>query len=164
MVVVGVLGGFQLGVAAGFADEYRAQTEAEDGVGQTEQEWCRAQTVAGGEVAGDHSGDGDRAVAGGLVESHRQAALAGADEVDLHDDGGRPGEALVDAEQHVGEDHPSPRRRPDQQQRNGDGDEPAGDQHGFAAEAVGPGAGEEVGGGLGDAEGDDDRSAGRCSR
>ena len=79
---------------------------------------------------------------------------AGPDQVDLHDDGGGPGQALVDAEQHVGGDDPSPGRGPDQQQRHGKADQPARDEDGFAAEAVGQGAGEVVGGGLGDAEGE----------
>ncbi len=42
----------------------------------------------------------------------------------------------------------------------GEADDPAGDEHGFAAEAVRQGAGEEVGGCLHDAEGDDERE--RC--
>ena len=107
-VVVVVVGGFQLGVAAGFADEHRAQAEGDQRIGQAEQERCGAQSVVGGEVAGQQRGERDRAVAGGFVETHGQAALAGSDEVDLHDDGGRPGQALIDAQQHVGRDHPSP--------------------------------------------------------
>ena len=70
---------------------------------------------------------------------------ARADQVDLHDHRGRPGQALVDAEQHVGRDHPAPGRRPDQQQRHRQADQPAGDQHGFAAVAVRQRAGGEVG-------------------
>ena len=52
------------------------------------------------------------------------------------------------------------RRRPDQQQRHGEADEPAGDEDGLAAVAVREGAGEEVGRGLGRAEGDDERERG----
>jgi hypothetical protein len=39
---------------------------------------------------------------------------------------------LVDAEKEVGEHDPSPRRRPDQQQRDGEADQPAGDEHRLA--------------------------------
>jgi hypothetical protein len=116
--------------------------------------------VFGRDPAGGERGDGDGAVAGGLVEAHGEAAACGADEVDLHDDGGRPGEPLVDAEQDVGEHHPAPRGRPHQQERDGDADEPAGDQHGLAAVPVREGAGEEVGGGLDDAERGDEREGG----
>ena len=87
---------------------------------------------------------GDRAVAGGLVEAHREAAPGRTDEVDLHDHRRRPGQALVDAEQHVRRDHPAPGRRPDEQERNRQADQPAGDQDRLAAEAVGEGAGGEV--------------------
>ena len=95
--VVVVVGGFQLGVTAGLADEHRAQAEGDQRVGQAEQEGRGPQTIVGGEVAGQDSGQRHGAVAGGFVESHGQAALPGADEVDLHDHGGRPGQALIDA-------------------------------------------------------------------
>ena len=65
-----------------------------------------------GDEAGRERGERDRAVAGGFVEAHREAAPGGADEVDLHDDRGRPGQSLVDAEQHVGEDDPAPSSAP----------------------------------------------------
>ena len=57
-------------------------------------------------------------------------------------------------------DDPAPRRRPDQQQRDREADEPAGDEDGLAAVAVRQGAGEEVGGRLHDAEGGDERERG----
>ena len=107
-VGVVVVAGFQLGVAAGLADEHRGEAQGDQRIRQAEQERRGPQTVVGGEVAGQERGERDGAVAGGLVESHGQAALAGADEVDLHDDGGRPGQALIDAQQHVGRDHPAP--------------------------------------------------------
>src|SRR6266508_1584656 len=69
------------------------------------------QVGAEGAVGGGGAGDGE--VAGGLVETHGQAAAVRAGEVDFHDDGGGPGQALVDAEQDVGGDDPGPRRRPD---------------------------------------------------
>jgi hypothetical protein len=47
-----------------------------------------------------------------------------------------PGQALVDAEQHVGGDDPAPVRCPDQQEWYGQAKEPAGDEDGLAAVAV----------------------------
>ena len=52
------------------------------------------------------------------------------------------------------------RRRPHQQQGDRDADDPAGDQDWFAAVAVRQGAGEEVGAGLDDPEGGDERERG----
>ena len=43
-------------------------------------------------------GDGDPAVAGGLVEPERESTPLGSDEVNLHHDGHGPGQALVDTE------------------------------------------------------------------
>ena len=154
MYAGGAGAGFVVGVAAGFPDEERGQAQAERGVGQGEQERGRAQPIVGGEGAGGGGGTGDGEVAGGFVEAHGQAAAVRAGEVDLHDDGGGPGQALVDAEQHVSGDDPTPRRRPNNHQRYGDADEPTGEQDRFAAVAVGQGAGEEVGDGFGGAEGE----------
>jgi hypothetical protein len=101
------------------------------------------------------------AVAGGLVQPHRQPAPARPDEIDLHDDGGGPGQPLADAEQHIRGDDPTPTKGPDEQQRHGERDQPAGDQDGFAAVPVRPGACQVVGDGLRDAEGEDE-SERRC--
>ena len=57
-------------------------------------------------------GDADGEIAGELVEADREAPRLRPDEIDLHDHRHRPGEALVDAEQHVGGDDPAPARRP----------------------------------------------------
>ena len=96
--------------------------------------------VARGELgrqpAAEPGGERDAAVAGGLVEPEREAAALRADEVDLHDDGHRPGQALVDAEQDVGGDDPGPARRDGDQQRHGQRDRPAGDQQPPAPEPL----------------------------
>src|SRR5438067_2306001 len=113
------------------------------------------QAVVGGEGAGGGGGAGEGEVAGGFVESHGQAAAVGAGEVDFHDDGGGPGQSLVDAEQDVGGDDPAPGGCSDEQQGYGQAGEPAGEQDGFAAVAVGQGTGEEVGDRLGGAEDED---------
>jgi hypothetical protein len=94
-------------------------------------------------------------VAGGFVKTHRQAAAMRSDQVNLHDDGRGPGQALVDAEQHVREDDPIPGGTPDEQRGHRESDQPARDQHGLAAVAIRHGSGEEVGDGLGGAEGHD---------
>ena len=148
--------GLVAGVAVGFAHEEGRETEAEPGKGDPEVERFGAKPVMGGDRTGGQRGKGDGAIAGGFVETEGQAPAGGADEVDLHDDGGGPGHALVEAEQDVGGDDPAPVRRPDQQERDGDGDEPAGEEDRLAADPVGQGAGGEVGQGLGGTEGDDE--------
>ena len=57
----------------------------------------------------------------------------------------------------VREQHPVPARRPHQQERHRDGDQPPGDQHVLAAEAVRQPAGAVVRERLRDAEHDDER-------
>src|SRR4029450_6116855 len=58
-------------------------------------------------------------------------------------------------EQDVAGGSPARGGGPDDQQGHGQADQPAGDQDGFAAVAVGQGAGQGAGGRLGEAEGDD---------
>ena len=82
------------------------------------------------------------------------------DEVDLHQDRRRPGQALVDPEQDVGRDDPAPVGRQDQQERDGQTDEPAGDQDRLPPDAIGQRAGDEVGDRLGQAERDEERERG----
>ena len=144
VVLVAVVEGFVVGVAAGLAHEQGRQAEAQRGEGDAEVEGFGSEAGVVGDVAGGQRGEGEGPVAGRFVEAHGEPAALGADEVDLHDDGGGPREALVDAEQDVGGDDPAPARRPDQQQRHRDADDPAGDEHRLAPVAVRQGAGEEV--------------------
>jgi len=144
-----------VGVRAGLADQQRRQPQAEAGVGQAEVERLGTQPGSGGDQPGEVGGEGDREVAGGFVEAHRQPAAAWAGQIDLHDHRGRPAQALVDPEEDVGGDHPGPGGRPDQQQRYRQPEQPAGHQHRLAAVAVASRAGQEVGGRLGQAEADD---------
>ena len=69
-------------------------------------------TVRGAKVAASapvaNAVGGDAEVAGRLVQAEREAASGRAGEVDLHHDGHRPGQPLVDAEQHVGGDDEPP--------------------------------------------------------
>ena len=146
---------------SGLAHEQRRQGETEAGVGDAEEERLGSQARRAAAMKPVASAvDGDGAVAGGLVEAHREPAACGPDEVDLHDDRRRPGEALVHAEQHVGEHDPAPARSPDQQQRHGKADDPTGDEDGLAADAVGERAREEVGDRLDDTERGDERQRG----
>ena len=84
-----------------------------------------ARRVARGERAGGEGGDGDAEVAGGFVEAEREPAPARAGQVDLHHDRHRPGEPLVDAEQHVGGDDEPPGGGEPDQQRHRQRDQPA---------------------------------------
>src|SRR5262249_48149285 len=91
-----------------------------------------------------------------------EAAAARSREVDLHHDGHRPGEPLVDAEQQVGgDDEPPGGREPDQQwhrQRH----QPADHEQPLASDSFRQVAGGQVRERLGDAEGDhegEDRGA-----
>ena len=85
--LVDVVGGFVTGMSSGLADEEHGQAEPETGEREAEEERLRPQPRVLGDVAGGEGGDGDRAVAGGFVEAHGEAAARGADEVDLHDHG-----------------------------------------------------------------------------
>ena len=66
------------------------------------------------------------------------------DEIDLHQDGGRPGQPLVHAEEDVGRDHPGPVRCQDQDDRDRQPDEPTGHEDGFAPKPVGECSGDQV--------------------
>ena len=116
----------------------------------------RARSVGRCERAAGEGGDRDAEVAGRLVQPEGEAAAGRPGEVDLHDDGHGPGEALVDAEQDVGRDDEAPRRREADEQRHRQRHEPAEHEQPLAADAVGERAGPEVGDGLREAEGDDE--------
>ena len=122
------------------------------------------QPVGGREIPGGERGERHGDVPRELVQAHRETAALGAHEVDLHDDRCRPAEPLVDAEQHVRKNHPCPARRPDEQERDGNAGEPAGDQDALATHPIREPAGGEVGGGLHRAEADEERKRGRPGR
>ena len=149
--------GFVAGVSVGLADCSGGQSKTQGGEGQAEEERFGPQPGVRGDVAGRQRRDRDGTVAGGFVEPHRQAALRGSGEVDLHDHRGGPGHALAHAEQHVGDQDPTPRGRGHQQQRDGHGDQPTGDENRFAPEAVAQRARDEVSDGLRGTERDDER-------
>jgi hypothetical protein len=123
------------------ADEQHRRAEAESRERRAEQERGGAQAGLFGQQPGGESGQRNRPVTGRLVEAHRQSAARRPDQIDLHDHRRRPGEALVDAEQRVGDHDPFPARWPDDEQRDRQADEPAADQHRLAPESVGECAG-----------------------
>ena len=95
-------------------------------------------------------------VARRLVQAERQPAPRRTHQIDLHHHGHRPCKALVDAEEQVGDDDPVPRRREADQQRHGQRQRPADDQHPPARVPLGKAAGEEVRDRLAEAEGEDE--------
>jgi hypothetical protein len=136
-------------MALRLADEDEREHQAGDGEANPRQERLRTQLVSRGEVAGRDSGKRNGPIAGGFVQSHRQATSRRSHQVDLHNDGRGPAEPLVDAEQQVGEDDPAPARSADDEQRDGQpdepaGDEPAGDEHRLAADTIAEAAREEI--------------------
>jgi hypothetical protein len=64
---------------------------------------------------------------------------------------------LIDAEQHVGEHDPPPRRCPDDEEGNGETDQPASDQHRLSSISIAERAREEVRRSLHESERDDER-------
>lgn len=83
--------------------------------------------------------DADGGVAGGVVQAGGEAASGRADEVDLHIDGHRPGQALVQAEQDVGGDDPAPGRCVGGGEGGGDAEQPADHEELLATEPGGEG-------------------------
>jgi hypothetical protein len=140
--------------------EQEGETQAQPGEGQAEEEGGGTESGGLGDPAGEPRGQGHGAVSGRLVEAHGSAPPPGSDQIDLHDHRHRPGEALVDPEEHVGSHHPAPGGSEDQHQRNRDPEQPAGQEHRLAAEAIGEGPGEVVDDSLGEPEGGDEREHG----
>ena len=103
-----VPGDLQADVMAGIPDEQDRQNKPKDRIADAKIEGFRPQTVALGDVAGEKGRDADGEIARELIEAHGEPARFGPDEVDLHDDRHRPGEALADAQQARSPRSPSP--------------------------------------------------------
>ena len=71
-----------------------------------------------GDIPGQESCNADGEITREFIKADRQPARLGTDQVHLHDDGHRPGEALIDAEQRVRGDHPPPAGPPGEHERN----------------------------------------------
>jgi hypothetical protein len=111
----------------------------------------------GGRDSGREGGDGDSQVSGGLVQAERETSPDGADEIDLHDDGHRPGEALSGTEEEIGGDDRLPRRSERDQRSNGEHEHPPGDEDTLSPPSFGERAGEKIRESLRGAEGRDER-------
>jgi hypothetical protein len=143
-------------VGAGVADEQHTEQEPDHRDARSGDGEHVAGRKLGCEPAAQPRCQGDSAVAGGLVQPQREAAPLRPDEVDLHHDRHRPGEALVDAEQDVGGDDPGPARGRRDQQRDRQRHRPAGDQQSPPPDPLRQRPGEEVGQRLDQPEGDDE--------
>ena len=143
---------FPQGVTARLTDEQHGRAEPEPDDRDPEEEWRRAKTGRFGDEPGQecHAGDGD--VARSLVQAEREPAVPRTDEVDLHQDGGRPRQALVDPEQDIRGDDPRPIRGQDQHERDRNPDEPACNEDGLPPDAIGQRSCDEIRDGLGQAE------------
>src|SRR5713101_6038339 len=80
-------------------------------------ERLRPQRVERSQVAGEPGGASDRHIAGKLVQSQCEAALARPDQINLHDDGHGPAQGLVHTEQDVSKIEPPPMVCPDEDER-----------------------------------------------
>ena len=143
-------------MCARLADEKGRQAKPDPGVGDAEEERSRTEAVARRKETRGERCRSDGTVAGRFVETHGEPPAGRPGEVDLHDDRGRPGEPLVDAQEDVREHHPRPGRRPDEEKRHRHPDEPAGDEDGLAAEAIGQRSCDEVRRCLHRTEGEDE--------
>src|SRR5215472_17534436 len=138
------------------SDNPGGQQETSDGVADPEIEWDRSQPVNRRQIPGQKRRQANRKVAGEFIEADRKAPLAGADKIDFHYDGHRPGKSLVDAEQYIGGYDPLPGRCPHNQEWHRQTDHPPQDQRLLASPAIGKLAGYEVGDRLDDSETDNE--------
>src|SRR5712691_4176936 len=100
---------FELDLRRGVAGK---QGEQETASGETlrEQVRTRPDSVIRGEESSNRSSRRYGQVAGGFVQAEGKPPSPRSDEVDLHIDRGRPGEALIQAEEHVRKYDPAPGR------------------------------------------------------
>jgi hypothetical protein len=138
-------------------DEQNRQSRTEQGIGDAEIDRHWPQAVASCKIASEKGGDADGEIAGKLIQADGKTARFGPDEIDLHDDGHRPGKPLIDAEQGVGGDDPAPAGRPHDHERNREPEEPTEDENTLAAPDIGELPGDQVGKRLDDSEADDER-------
>ena len=143
-------------VRAGVAHEQVGDDRPRERDGECTYPDHRLRCVAGGQGSGKKRRHGHAEVAGRLVEAQCEPPTGGTREVDLHDDRHRPGEALVDAEQHVGCDDPAPAGGQSDHGRDRQSDEPADDEQALPTDAVGEHARTKVRERLRDPERDDE--------
>src|SRR5262249_34805914 len=106
----------------------------------------------GSDVASEKRRNAYSKVAGKFIEAHRQTARFGPNQIDLHDNGHRPRETLIDAEQRVGGNNPFPTWCPHHHERHWQSEQPTDNEHAFAPPNVGKMTRHKVGKRLDDAE------------
>ncbi len=159
-VLLVVLARFSAGVMLRLAHHDTGEREADDGDAESHDERPGSRPIRRSDRAGGPGGDRDRAVAGGLVEAERKPPAGRSGKIDLHVDRGRPGETLVEPEEHIGRDDPGPRRCPDDHGRDRQGGDPSADEHTLSAVAVSEVTGGKVRKRLCDPERDQERQHG----
>ena len=112
----------------------------------------RARCIARREGACSEGGGRDPQIPSSFVQSECESAPARAGEVDLHHDGHRPSQTLVDAEQEIRDDDEPPRHGKPDQDGHRQCDQPADHEQSFAADALGEVASGEIGERLGGTE------------
>src|SRR5262245_55092736 len=97
-------------VVGGIADEKRERqsTKCDD---ESEKSCSFAKSVVRRDNTAEESGHSQGEISGEFVEPHGKPTSRRANEIDLHDDGHRPREALVDPEECIRRDDQPPRSR-----------------------------------------------------
>ena len=147
---------FQICILFSFPDQEHGQAKSDrhEANAQIKRLWPQAPCT--GDVACCQGSSGYREIAGELIESHCCTTIVRSRQIDLHNDGGRPGQALADTEQEVSNDHPTPGRCPHEHERHGNRDDPASDQYCLAAIYVRKSTGEIIGQCFADAKNGDE--------
>ena len=130
-------GGFKPNMLTCVSHERDRQQCPEDRIAdpQINRHWPKA--VSRGEIAGEERCDAYGEVAGEFVEADGKAARLWPDQIDLHEHRHRPGKPLIDAEQRIGCDDPSPTRSPHDHEGDGQPDQPAEDENMLPAPRIG---------------------------
>jgi len=147
-------------VRCGVAREHRREAQPQRRERHPEQEGDGPKPIGTRKISGSQRGERHRTVAGRLVEPHGEAPAIRTDEVNLHDNGHRPAQPLIDAEEHIGRGDPAPGWRPHTHERDRKAEEPSRDQQAFPAGHLGVPTRHEVGQGLHDPEADEERKDG----
>ena len=152
---------FVIGMMRRLANQQDRQQQPAHDEADAEIKRLRPQSPDAGGIAGRERRSRHREIPCKLVQAHRQSAALRPREIDLHDHGRGPGEALADAEQQIGKQNPGPGRRPHQDEWHGHRNEPARDEDQLAADSVRQMPRKIIGERLADAEDDDERQ--HCS-
>src|SRR5579872_3628790 len=138
------------------ADQQDREQRAHDRIADPEIDRCRSKTILRSEIAGEECSYADGEITGELIETDRKAACLGSDQIDLHNHRHRPGKSLIDAEQGIGGNDPTPAWRPDDHEGHRQSDEPAENEYTLAAPAIGELTGDKIGERFDHAEADDE--------